>query len=123
MQKNTKQDGKQLIDDYILSMDKVCEEQKELQQLYMNDKLHDDYFDYNKSLKFTRTWEILLSMNDYAARNLLLLFNACGCRYKETLDALCGVGTVYKNEATLRYMMTEARKKIKKIYNDEYGTD
>lgn len=121
MRKNI--NGKKILDEYIKSMDIVYDEAKAIQDDYYNDRLDDEYFDINKSLKFTRTWEILKSMENVAARNLLLLFNACGCRYKETLDALCGVGTVYKNEATLRYMMTDARKKLKKIYDDKYGTD
>lgn len=120
MQKNIKLDGKQLISDYIKSMETVIEEQKQYQQLYLNDSLPDDYFNYNKSIKFTRVWDILLSMDNYAARNLLLLFNACGCRYKQTLEALWGLNVEYKNEATLRVMITKARKIIKDIYYERY---
>lgn len=119
MQKNI--NGKKLINDYICSMELVYQEQKELQDLYNADKYDNDYFNINKSLKFTRTWEILMSMDNIAARNLLLLFNACGSKYKETLEALSGLNVEYKNEATLRVMITNARKIIKEIYDDKYG--
>lgn len=122
MQKNIKSKGKTLIDKYIKNMDVLYNEQKELQDLYSNDKLTDEYYNINKSLKFTRTWEIINNDLDYAVRNLLLLFNACDCRYKETLEALSGSNCVqYKNVATLHVMVTRARKIIKNIYNEKYG--
>lgn len=121
MKKNI--NSKKIIDDYVKQMNEVYEEQIEYQQLYLNDKLNDEYFDYYKSLKFTRTWEILNEMEDIPARNIMLLFNACGDRYKETLEALCGLGVTYKNQATLHVIITKTRKKIKDLYNDKYGTD
>lgn len=114
--------GKELIEEYIKRMELQYQEQKELQELYMNDRLADEYYDYNKSLRFTRTWEIITGLTDYADRNLILLFNACDCKHKDTLEALSGAGMVqYKNEATLRVMISHARKRIKDKYESEYG--
>lgn len=116
-------DGKKLLNGYIKEMQTYYEDELEKQQLFLNDKLNDEYYDYKKSVKFTRTWEILMNMKNLAARNLILLFNACGDKYKETIEALCGIGVFYKNEATLRVMITNTRKKIKEIYNKKYGTN
>lgn len=116
-------DGKNIINKYIKAMNVVYKEQKEYQDMYLNDRLDDDYFNYNKSLKFTRTWETLMSMEDVPARNLMLLFNACGDRYKDTMEALCGLGMAYKNQATLHVMITKTRKKIKELYASKYGNN
>lgn len=114
-------DGKKFLDDYIKSMEKVVAEQKCKQLLYMNEELEEpDYFDYYRSVKFCRAWEVLLSMDDYAARNLLLLFNACGNNCKNTLDVLAGFNVSY-GTATIRVMLTKARKAFKKLYKEKYG--
>lgn len=118
-----KPNPKKLIADYIKTMDSLYNEQKELQDLYNSDKLTDEYYDINKSLKFTRTWDIIMKDLDCAGRNLLLLFNVCESRYKETLEALVGFNIEYKNVATLRVMITRIRKKIKEIYNKKYGNN
>ena len=120
-------DGKKLLNDYIVEMEKEYELQKQYQLQYMNEELNDEWFDYNKSIRFTRTWDILMNKDefliDYPVRNMLLLYNACDCRTKETLEALTGFDTAYKNVSTLRVLITNARKKIRKIYNDKYGVN
>ena len=88
----------------------------------LDDIIIDEYFNYDKSVKITRMWEIIRDMEDIVSRNLLLLYHACNCRYKRTLEELGRNNkVVYKNEATLRVMVCNARKIIREKYRELYG--
>lgn len=120
MRKINRIQNNQLLTDYITEMNRMYEDQIQMQKMYGDDNLSDEYFNYTKSLRFTRLWELMMELKP-VDRNLLLLYQACGNRYKAMLDELFKSNVNYKNDATLRVLVTNARKEIRRLYKEKYG--
>lgn len=115
--------NKQLLDNYIEEMDKQYEMHKYLQNKFINGINEDDseleYFNYKKSVEFVRTWDIIKEMNPIQ-RNIYLLFMIAEGKYKDLVKLM---DNRFKNEATLRVMVCNAKRIIKDRYKELYGTD
>ena len=126
MVKNIKyEQGKRLLEDYIKKTEDDIVWLNEMCDRY-NSTVFDlpefAGFDYYKAVEFIRTWEII---NELPAdkKNLFLIFCACEYDYKRTLEIFNNVGKTCKNIATLRVMISNVRKIIRKNYSDKYGTN
>lgn len=109
-----------IVEEYIAEMDDIYKMNKELQDKYNNacvdlPELTD--FNFSRSLEFTRTWEIIKTM-EIAQRNIYLLFLIAERKYKKMIQLM---GNEYKNESTLRVLVCNARKIIKNKYKELYG--
>lgn len=112
-----------MINEYIAEMEKLYDMHKDLQNKYVYGATDDlpelEDYDYRLSLKFTRTWEIIKSLNG-VHRNIYLAFIASGKRYDKMIELM---DASHQNKAVLRVMVCKAKQMIKEKYKDEYGTD
>lgn len=126
METNIKyQEGKQLLQDYIEATETHVAWLKDMCNKF-NNTLFDlsDFsgFNYWKAVVFIRTWEIINELPT-DKKNLFLIYSACGYDYEKTLAVFNGIGRGCKNIATLRVLVSNTRKIIRKIYNEKYGTN
>lgn len=124
MEKNINyEQGKHLLQEYIQNTEQYIKWLKEMCDKYDN-TLFDlpDFgaFDYEKAVKFIRTWEII---NEFPTdkKNLFLIYCACEYNYTKTLAIFNDIGKGCKNAATLRVLISNIRKLIKEIYTERYG--
>lgn len=115
--------SKILLDNYIEEMERLYSMHKYLQKKFI-DGIHEDAaeldnFNYKESIEFVRTWDIIKNMNA-SQRNIYLLFMIAEGKYKPLMKI---IGNEYKNEATLRVMVCNAKKIIKNKYKELYGTN
>lgn len=117
------EEAKKKLDEYIKENSTLYEWLKDTCRKYDNAIFEQpDFagFNYEKALKFIRTWDII---NNLPAdkKNLFLLFCSTGYDYKETLEVFNGVGKGCKNVSTLRVLISNIRKIIREKYTLNYG--
>jgi len=74
-------------------------------------------FDINIAEKFVKTWETIQKMQP-VQRNMLLCFICCDKDYNKTLQVFNGEGKNYKNVASLRVLVHNAKKDFFKLYEN-----
>lgn len=118
--------GKGKVAEYIAKMDATYKELLDLTKAFDNaiieDKPEFEWFDYNKSIKFLHTWEIMKEIN-VAQRNLLCAYEACNHSLDDCLTFFNGKGKNIKNKASLSVLISNARKAVTTKYIELYGTD
>ena len=118
-----RKDATDKLNEYIRGMNKSIELQKELCERWLNtdEYLHDallDWFDYNKAQKAIRLWDIIQNDLEPAQRNLVNLYHANGENMSFLTQFFIGE---YKNAATIRVLLSNARTRIREIYKEKYG--
>ena len=113
---------KEVFDNFVKQMNEAYNEQTYLIDLYNNSVNPDtpelEYFDCNKAIKFTRTWELIQQLKPQQ-RNLLI------CRMAFTTIAEClrvfnGVNNTKTNDTTFRVLVYNAKNELKRLYNQRY---
>ena len=110
------------VAEYIAYMDCVYEDKMKQIEEYnseITNEFKDEYFDYNKSLKFVRTWDIIKNDINPAERNLVIASEVAK-DYDECLTYFNGIKAP-KNVASLKVLVCNARRKIREIYNQKWG--
>lgn len=124
MKKTKYEVAKAEVQEYIETMNNIYLDKKEEIRLFKDDNHEvfemDAYFDYNKSVQFIRLWDIINNEITPAERNLLIAVE-CSKNYSECIKSF--EGTAPKNVATLKVLVYNARKKIRKIYTEKYGNN
>lgn len=122
---NIRKEAQKRTQDYVDYMNKTVQAYKEdIQRWYNTDEyLQDPYmewFNCVKALRTVRLWDIIQNELDPAQRNLLNCYYANG----QKMDTMAAIFAVqYKNAATLRVLLSNARKAVREAYKAKYGDE
>lgn len=108
--------------DYIEKMEALYNYYLEAIEFYNNQPTDyvaelGDSFDLVTAINFIKSWKTIQEMQP-VQRNMLLCYVCCDCDYKKTLEVFNGEGKNYKNVASLRVLVHNARKEFFKLYEN-----
>lgn len=125
-QNNEYEIGKGMVAEYIKQMEETYDDLKRLIDLYDGTLYPENNpelvnFNYDKAIKFVRTWELINNDIQPHNRNLIFAIEASGEDYTKCLEYFNGKGKGYKNKATLHVLVCNARNELRLKYIEKYG--
>ena len=120
-------EAKGAVKEYVAMMERRYNEVKQEYKDYMNAIYDDDprfmWFNPDSSLKFLRTWRIIMDEADPRDRNFIIMYLCYDGDYNRILEAFNGAGCSYKSAASLKILIWAARKNVKELYEAKYGKE
>lgn len=120
-------EAKGAVKEYVAMMERRYNEVKQEYTDYMNAIYDDDprfmWFNPDSSLKFLRTWRIIMDEADPRDRNFIIMYLCYDGDYNRILEVFNGAGCSYKSAASLKILIWAARKKVRELYEAKYGKE